>query len=1594
MRRKVKKIAAGILSVLLIVSFIVQPVVGSAAESEVSALEAVQYWEEENTADMAAEDESGDDKLPGKKIAPEEETSERTVTEEEMKYDTEEEERVPDEQAESVKSAQIESEADEQMDIDAGINTLTTDKEPGEDNPVLEEKAEEENAEDGIMLLADEQSLIVKNSKNESGMWNIPVMDYIYCSETGNQVHNYVKYIANDEVNGWRLAYCLQISRHFIDSTQYIGKQWEANGMYAEISYAIANGCRKYGDLNNAAYSTGNWIKDYYVTQSVIYCILKDYGYDGHSFGSLSAVSGYEDVFACIDAMYQDVKKNGNKAGDGYGDNPYYTITAPSSVSMEWNRDTSCYQTGWYTVKTGGDLVSANLTLVGAPEGTEIIYKNDSRSEFYIRIPEEKAYMIGDRTVNFKVRAEAKFARPAAWTYETLIADAQNITFLEQYVTDAPKISEAAVSLKLNMGRVKVIKVDSKTEDAGISGAVFGIYKDKDCTQLIREMPETDENGMSSVEFIRTQETVYLKEITAPEGYQLNHTVYSLDLSADESVSVTVADEEQMGELTIYKEGQVLTGAEVTETGIVFQYENHRQEGAVYEVYAGEDIHTAWGALIYRKGELVKGNLTTDVNGAAILQNLPLGIYVVREIQAPENYYNALEEKTVTLSYAGQTAEAAFAETTFVNERQRANVIVTKLDMDTKNPLSGGIYGLYTGSDITAWDGTVLVKKGTLIEKAVTGKDGTACFNADLPIGFGYEVKEEQAPQGYLRNSSDVYSFRFLYTGDQEAAVSFSHIFTNESVNATISLQKNDKETNSSYPQGDASLEKAVYGLYARTDILHPDGISGVLYEAGERVASMTTDRNGRASIENLYPGSYYVKEITPPVGYLADENEYDLTCNYEGDLTATVEKSLISCDQVIKQPFQIIKAADNGKTNADLLAGAGFSAYLVSSLKLREDGSYDFDASAPEIIGENGATEIFTDENGYACSIALPYGTYVVRETTVPHNYTPVEDFIVRITEHNPDTPQVWRVLLDEEFEAKLKIIKQDDETKKTVLAKNTEFKVYDLDHKKYVEQVTTYPKVTVHKSYFTDEEGYLILPQNLKTGHYRIEEVQAPVGYTLNKNYYEVTVDSNNAYRQDDISKDIIIETVYENHPVKGELKIVKQGEVLHGFEQDFIYEKENLEGAVFQVYAAEDIYTADYQKDDNGERTLVYAADTLVAEITTDEQGEAKLENLPLGVYKLVETKAPEGYVADESVQTVTFAYADQDTSVIAQTVLLENDRQKVEISVLKKEKNSDRVLEGAVFALTAGEDICNKEGTVIMKAGTVIEEKATDKDGKLTFTAKLPTGFSYCVHEIAPVPGFVLTDEVQEFTITDEDYKEKIISREFLFENEPTVVAFSKTSLTDGNEVEGAKLVITDEDGNTVEEWVSGKEPHIIRELTAGKTYVMTEVMPADGYVTAESIVFTVEDTGKVQKVEMKDDVTKVEISKIDMASGKELRGAKLTILDRDGKIVESWISEEKPHYIEMLPIGEYMLCEESAPEGYLIAENVRFEVRDTGEIQKVVMKDKVKTEEKEKQLSADHPDTGDRNHIMIWILLCVLAFAGVAGSVMALRRKRG
>ena len=345
-----------------------------------------------------------------------------------------------------------------------------------------------------------------------------------------------------------------------------------------------------------------------------------------------------------------------------------------------------------------------------------------------------------------------------------------------------------------------------------------------------------------------------------------------------------------------------------------------------------------------------------------------------------------------------------------------------------------------------------------------------------------------------------------------------------------------------------------------------------------------------------------------------------------------------------------------------------------------------------------------------------------------------------------------------------------------------------------------------------------------------------------------------------------------------------------------------------------------------------------------ITTDSNGIAQMGDLPAGKYYVKEVKTAHGYVLDKEPRYVDLSYRDQDTPVITYDEKWQNARQKVKVTVLKKEKDTDRVLAGGVFGLYTSEDIKNAKGEVLLEKDSLIEQRVTDEKGQITFTADLPVDGKYYVKEIFAPDGFVTTEEVQEFTFEYAGEDQAEVSYDFTFENQPTTVELSKTDLTTGKELPGAHLKVTDSDGNTVDEWTSTEESHVIKELVVGKKYTMTETKPADGYVTAESITFTVENIAEIQKHEMKDDVTKVEISKTDITGETEIPGAKLTILDKDDQVVESWTSTEEAHYIEKLPIGKYTLREEQAPKGYILTSDVSFEVKDTGEIQKVAMKD--------------------------------------------------
>ena len=796
---------------------------------------------------------------------------------------------------------------------------------------------------------------------------------------------------------------------------------------------------------------------------------------------------------------------------------------------------------------------------------------------------------------------------------------------------------------------------------------------------------------------------------------------------------------EPLGAITVCKEGEQLAGWD----GTRFVYETCRLPGAVFRLTAQEDIFRGNGVKVYEKGEIVADQLVTGEDGQVTVEQLPPGTYQITELQSIPGFTIDSKPRTVKIEYKDQKVEVQYEAASIYNARQTALVSVKKKDEATKKPLAGGQYTLYAGNEIKNRQGQVIVTEGTALETAVTGADGIAVFSVDLPVDNSYYIKETRAPEGYVRDTETIYRFSFEAATSTKKTMEFAYGFSDERVVGSLRLRKTDRETGQARPQGDASLKGAVYGLYARETVYLA---ADVLYQPDELAATLTTNENGCASVENLYLGRYYLKELTPPKGYVLDETEYEVALDYLGDLVTEVQKEITVSDQVKKQPFGLIKVADDGQaTEGALLAGAGFQAYLKSSLPLKPDGSYDFDRAEPVVLGADGATTIYTDERGQAVSVALPYGAYVVVETVTPHNMKTISPFEVNIEEHHPTEPQQWRVFLNRSFRAKLRIIKKDGDTGRTVLIPGAEFKIFNLDTGAYVVQYTTYPSKVEHTSFFTDEDGDLILPETLPVGNYRIEEVTAPAGYVKNKDHVVIAVDTDTAYRVDEDTQEAVIEVEYVNTPTVGQLRIEKRGEVLKGFDKGmFLFQEMMLAGAKFEIYAAEDIYTADGQTDESGARTCYYRKGDLVTTLVTDADGQAVLAKLLLGTYRVVEVEAPYGYVAGAKEQLVTLAYADDEITVIYANLTVSNAYQKARVSVKKTDTKDGRMLAGAVLGLYAAEDILADDGTVIVKKDVELGQAVTGDDGIAVFALLLPMG-RYYVKELQAPAGYVRTDE---------------------------------------------------------------------------------------------------------------------------------------------------------------------------------------------------------------------------------------------------------
>lgn len=780
-----------------------------------------------------------------------------------------------------------------------------------------------------------------------------------------------------------------------------------------------------------------------------------------------------------------------------------------------------------------------------------------------------------------------------------------------------------------------------------------------------------------------------------------------------------------------------------------------------------------------------------------------------------------------------------------------------------------------------------------------------------------YTISEKNVPVRYVVPADQTATL----TADATTTKTFKNILKK----FTVEVTKQDSETTSA--QGNGTLAGAVYGIY----------------RDGELADTYTTDENGYFKTKEYVCGNYTVQEISPSEGYLLDETVYSVGAEAEYYFIEHNPLSMTVTEDVIKGNIAMIKHSDDGSTQIETPeVGAEFEVYLKSS------GSY---ANAVETERDY----LTCDENGFAQTKDMPYGIYTVHQTVGWEGTEFIADFDVNISESG----QTYRYLINNaKFESYIKIVKVDSETGKTIPYEGAGFEIYDSNGQK-ISMTFAYPTPTTIDTFYTNSEGYLITPEVLPYGEYSLVEVQAPYGYALDKTPVAFSVSSENAEKENSLT---IVKVEKQNTAQKGKISVRKTGDIFTSVTTaSSAYTNENgemivnpttytpvfadgdLSGTVFQVIAVEDIVTLD--------GTVHANAGDVVAEITTDENGYAETDLLYLSKYEIKEVQAPYGYVRNSESQFVELTYAGQEIAV-RDTVNASfvNDYQSVEISLSKVMENDELFGIGnnneylsVRFGLFAAEDIQAADGTVIPADG-LISEISLDENMTAVIAEKIPFG-KYYVQEISTDEHYVLNGEKylvnfeymgQDIRTVDIDCGQfvnllkrgRIEGHKTDDKSEPlenAVFGLFRTDCTEFVESNAIMTAISDENGYFEFDDVPYGE-YVVREIKAPTGYILSN----------KSYPVTVCEDGETITIRTVNKPITVEVSKVDVY-GEELIGADMQLENADGEIIDEWISDGTNHIVTELPAGDYTLKEIAAPDGYVIATDIEFEVFADGTI---------------------------------------------------------
>ena len=981
---------------------------------------------------------------------------------------------------------------------------------------------------------------------------------------------------------------------------------------------------------------------------------------------------------------------------------------------------------------------------------------------------------------------------------------------------------------------------------------------------------------------------------------------------------------------------------------------NAQQTGGTATVYGGQTFHLT-APLENSPTDYTSGTLNSSAKGKFCALAISDGN------GANQTHGSWTQESVDTLKYSVDWLDFGWIDLV----KKSANEDIT--NNNGCYSLEGAVYGIYSD--------------GVQVDTITTDKNGYA-KSSILPVG-NYTVKEITASTGY---DLDENTYNVTIVKDQTVRANSNETPGNDPIG--IEIVKNDAET-LGMPQGDATLEGAEFtvkyydGFFTKDNLPEKATRTWVLQtkkaSTGQYIASLND--YWKVSGDELYKqdgmptlplGTISIKETKAPKGYLLKGNTLNVTNNATGN-TSTVEDSnyveqitkeykgaklqfgndaneLVVTEKVKKQKIQIFKSGyRNGMSEVVKgLQGAEFTWKLKSEV---------------DHVGWDNATTydvITTGEDGWAITKDLPYGQYIVRETKTPKDFYTNPDFFVSVTkdtsEIKNDADKVKKVILNNRpVETQLKLVKQDEETGKTVSLNSASFKIVadedildggnivykkgqyitqKVGGKKYDTFTTNSDNVVVVKTEYTnddDEKGEVFLPLQFFAGKYHLEEVKVPTGFIGLGKTQSFEMSGLLDYTKDEDGDPIYTVTVRDEQP-KAQIKLNK---TVADLDTDVdLVDRSDLSKIQFVLKAKENIYSPVdgslmFAKDDvittENSGAIVNSGTEVgngVYALSTDEHLD--ISNLPMGVgeaqYYLQEVKTLDGCVLDTTKYDAVFKQSDYTTKTYIKSFDVENLTTDFEFN--KTDVTGDKEVEGAQLTIT------DEEGNVV--------DQWTSTD-KVHSIEGLVVGKTYILSETVTAKDYVKATDIK-FTVKNSSELETVTMKD-------KQVSFTKTDVTGEKEVEGATITVTDkETGKVVDKWTSTKESHFINGLEEGKTYILSETVTPEDYVKATDIEFTVSKEKVNEKVNMKD--KQVFVSKTTVG-GEEVTGAHMQIIDENGNVVDEWYSEGKSHIANGLVEGKtYTLHEDLAPAGLNLANDFTFDVTTEKENQTVKMTDTI------------------------------------------------